>query len=113
MAGVPKTDALETFLTGISQSRGDTGRDDMGGSPDDDAALPGNVVILTILNKEPDPTPRDVLMRRSELTPGQFERTLEYLLRIGWVEIQNGGFRLTNAGREAAEQERKRLLRFR
>ena len=107
MVGAPKTDALETFLTGISQSRGDTCRSA------DHAAHPGNVIILTILDQETDPTLPDVLMRRSELPPAQFEQVLSHLVEIGWVETQNDGFRLTDAGREAAEQERRRLLRFR
>jgi DNA-binding IclR family transcriptional regulator len=76
----------------------------------DDAAFAGTVVILTILSKQTHPIPADELMRRSELAPDQFERNLTYLVRMDWVEMRNSGFQLTDAGRRAAELERKRLL---
>jgi len=107
MAGAPKTDALETFLTEQAQSDRDIDR-----SADDDTALAGKVIILTILNKQTHPVLHDELMGRCELPPDQFERNLAYLIRKRWVETRDGSFQLTDAGREAAELERKRLLSF-
>jgi predicted transcriptional regulator len=109
MAGTPKTDALETLLTEIPQAQTDRETDR---SADEDTAFAGKVIIQTILNKHPDPMSQDELMRRSELPADQFERNLAYLVRMGWVETRNSGFQLTDPGREAAEEERKRLLSF-
>lgn len=103
-----KTDALATFLT-ESQARM---AKEAGPSPNDDSAFPGKVVVLTILSKQPEPMLLEQLRTRCELPPVEFDRVLDYLIRMRWIESRDNGFSLTTAGREAAEQERQRLLRF-
>ncbi|MFO1083089.1 MAG: hypothetical protein U1E21_00860 [Reyranellaceae bacterium] len=103
-----KTDALATFLT-ESQARAEKSS---GPSPDDDSAFAGKVVLLTILAKQTEPMPLDFLRMRAELPQVEFDRVLNYLIQMRWVDPRDNGFCLTDAGREAAEQERQRLLRF-
>ena len=108
MAGASKADALAMFLTESQALRQKTAER----PADDDFALPGRVVILTILCKQAEPMSQEQLMARSELPPAEFGRVVGHLDQMRWIETRNGGLRLTEAGREAAEQERQRLLRF-
>lgn len=104
-----KTDALSTFLT-ESQARTDKMASP---SPDDDPALAGKVVVLLILAKQSGPMPLEQLKTRCEISsPDEFDRVLGYLGQMGWIETRDTGLALTERGREAAEQERQRLLRF-
>jgi hypothetical protein len=109
MAGPPKSDPLETFLTGVSSQVSRPSEP----SADVDPIAAGSSVLLTILSKEPAGVKEDDLRGRSELGAELFEPSLRRLVVDGLAELdQTAGYRLTERGQEAARQVRERLLKL-
>lgn len=108
MAMFSKQAPLETFLRSV---KGSSQIEESERSPDRDSPMSAyRLVILTILSQVDDALPEEQLMAQSELSPAAYAEAIAGLQQDGLVQANERGFSLTEAGRDAAERERRRLL---